>query len=297
LYNPIINLHKNTILFTTYKISDDFYAKKRRNSLIASIILTFTGIGIIVAIPTWIFLSKTKTLLRQEESVVNIVNKKSNNKVISIIAFCIIGLIVFFVLTNNRKTNSENKPNTIENVVEEELVAEEVVVEESVEIERTDTITAENGNIIKRKFVDNKVERSYEYDSRNYLIEEIFYSEGRRSVTDRYKYDNKGNKIEKYTYICGLYSKHTYKYDSKNNLIEECRYGANSELKYMDTYKYNSKGIKIEHRYFNIDYSGCDITITKYDREGYEIEKKKEHVDRKNFQKYGLNRKHTVTLE
>ena len=74
LFNPIINLHENTILFTTHEINKDFYSKKRRNSLIATIIfsvfffLPTFSISLWVMIPQYVFLAKTKPLLQQNNA-------------------------------------------------------------------------------------------------------------------------------------------------------------------------------------------------------------------------------------
>jgi len=69
LLTPIIKLHENTILFTTFSLSKDEYKKKRVFSLIASIIvgvcLLHTIIGVVVMLPHWIFLAKTQQLLKQ----------------------------------------------------------------------------------------------------------------------------------------------------------------------------------------------------------------------------------------
>jgi len=77
LFNPIINIHKNTIRFTTNEIRKDFYRKKWRNSMIASIIfsvlffLPTISISLWAMIPLYIFLAKTKPLLLQGYENVN----------------------------------------------------------------------------------------------------------------------------------------------------------------------------------------------------------------------------------
>lgn len=303
LYNPLINIYKNTILFLRHKISDDFYKKKKRNSLIASIILVFTGIGLIVAIPTWIFLSKTKKILRQEEYIVQeepiieqginvtqisnddkstkqsyhtqksrtFYGKKWNNKIIgiSVIAICVIGITITLTFYNN---DSEITYSTEYATMYDENV-------------RNDFHT-ESG-------------RRYTTYGKNIEIE------------IRSKFDKRGNKIEAYYYVLPekyLKSKYTYKYDRRNNLIEERMYAydeisiSNSKLKSIDTYKYNSKGMKIEQWHFNIEYyinNGKEIGVifTKFDGDGYELEKGSEYnLTEELFKKY-MKKNHSVVIQ
>lgn len=300
LYNPLINIYKNTILFLRHKISDDFYKKKKRNSLIASIILVFTGIGLIVAIPTWIFLSKTKKILRQEEYIVQeepiieqginvtqisnddkstkqsyhtqksrtFYGKKWNNKIIgiSVAAICVIGIIIGLTFYNN---DSEITYSTEYTTMYDENV---------------------------RNDFHTKSGRRYTTYGKNIEIE------------IRSKFDNRGNKIEAYYYVLPekyLKSKYTYKYNRRNNLIEERMYASevgNSELKSIDTYKYNSKGEKIEQWSFKIEHyvnygERIGVSFSKLDGDGYVLETGSEYsLTEEGFKKY-MKKNHSVVIQ
>ena len=75
---------------------------------------------------------------------------------------------------------------------------------------------------------------------------EIQKKESSLSSKETYKYDDKGNLIEKNNYNAdGFYYKHTKKFDDKGNKIEENYYNADG-FDYKHTYKYDDKGYFIE---------------------------------------------------
>jgi len=106
LFNPIIKLHENTILFANHKIGKNLYEKERKKSSRASFFLSFTVIGIFITVLTQIFLSKTKFLLQQGGDFVvqeELVKEKKNNlisnkilKIIFIIFFTVSAYMLFF---------------------------------------------------------------------------------------------------------------------------------------------------------------------------------------------------------
>jgi hypothetical protein len=63
---------------------------------------------------------------------------------------------------------------------------------------------------------------------------------GRLKRKNTYKYDDKGNEIEKnfYNSSGSLGNKSTYKYDDKGNLIEENSYYSDGSLESKETYMY-----------------------------------------------------------
>ena len=89
-----------------------------------------------------------------------------------------------------------------------------------------------------------------------------------------FKYDEKGNEIERNSYISdgSLYYKYTYKYDEKGNEIEENIYSSDGSLSIKYISKYDEKGNKIEYNSYNSDGSLLSKYTYKYDEKGNEIE-------------------------
>lgn len=71
----------------------------------------------------------------------------------------------------------------------------------------------------------------------------------------QFKYDDKGNKIEKNEYNSdgSLNNKHVYKYDEKGNNIEINSYSSDGNLQNKWTYKYDEKYNKVEYNIYNSD--------------------------------------------
>ena len=85
------------------------------------------------------------------------------------------------------------------------------------------------------------------------ILEENYYSGNLTYFTFKttYKYDSKGNRIEKNDY--NLDSKWTYKYDSKGNEIEwNYYYSGSLESKYTSKYEHDSKGNWVKKTQFEI---------------------------------------------
>jgi hypothetical protein len=93
----------------------------------------------------------------------------------------------------------------------------------------------------------------YNYDSNGTLIEKREGDESQRTfLSQSYKYDDKGNKIEEVSYKTGpLPEKIIYKYDSIGNIIEEVSYDKNGIIHKKKNYQYNGSGNKIEENYFD----------------------------------------------
>ena len=139
--------------------------------------------------------------------------------------------------------------------------------------------------------------RTFKYDSKGKIIEEVVYSgDGPRiSVKNIYVYDEKGNKIEtnlywgdgrfnqkiKFNYdekgrnietLWASNQKKTCKYDDKGNMIETMT-NANGSFSYKYKYKYDTKGNYIELVECNVDGSIIIKHTYKYDSCGNVIEK------------------------
>ncbi|MDR1199525.1 MAG: hypothetical protein LBK94_11055 [Prevotellaceae bacterium] len=135
-----------------------------------------------------------------------------------------------------------------------------------------------NGNVIEDAMYGSTggFFSRYKYDDKGNRIEEMCYYED--NYSDRnlrhktiYKYDDKGNQIEISCYKPdgNLSYKEIYKYDGKRNLIEESLYNPDGSFDYKWIYKHDDKGNKIEkNRYKSED----KIFKYKYDDKGNEIE-------------------------
>ena len=101
-----------------------------------------------------------------------------------------------------------------------------------------------NGNINKR----------IRYNKYGEVIEEAeYYPEGILKKRFTFKYDERGNMIERAKFFeVGMKSKFTYKYNNKNIMIEKVKYNPN-----------NTKNYKIEY-----DDWGSKIRKTKYNPDG-----------------------------
>ena len=128
----------------------------------------------------------------------------------------------------------------------------------------------------------------YKYDEKGNKIEGHEYPN--LYDHDDFKCDEKGNKIEGTKFDVnrdrGSYEyKYTYKYDEKGNMIEE-NYYKSSELNYKSKYKYDEKGNKIEENWYN-SAGGLWYKLTyKYDVKGNKIEQINNNADGSLFYKY-----------
>lgn len=94
------------------------------------------------------------------------------------------------------------------------------------------------------KFKDGK---TFRYDEKNNLVEEITTQAGFKSYTSqRFKYDSNGNKIERQVYYANgsPLLKYTYSYDTNGNMTAMNDYKADGILSFTTTYtyEYDSKG-------------------------------------------------------
>ncbi len=93
----------------------------------------------------------------------------------------------------------------------------------------------------------------YNYNSNGKVIEKKEVFENQKTfLIQSYKYDDKGNIIEKVSYrTYPLPEKITYKYDSIGNIIEEVSYDQNGIIHRKLGFEYNKNGKKIEENYFD----------------------------------------------
>jgi hypothetical protein len=114
----------------------------------------------------------------------------------------------------------------------------------------------------------------FKYDEKGNLIERNEYnSDNSLKIKTTYKYDEKGNRIglNQYNSAGSLNSKETYKYDEKGNRIELNWYISDGSLY---TCKYDEKGNWIEGNFYNSNGSlyRRGIAEYKYDNKGNWIE-------------------------
>lgn len=110
---------------------------------------------------------------------------------------------------------------------------------------------------------------TYKYDEKGNLIEK---ADDNSTLLERYKYDEKGNRTEK---IKVFFTKTTYKYDAQGNLIEKYLEDTFSEKEtyknkiFTETYdyEYDAIGNWIQKKYNYIHWSNIDNCITKTKRE------------------------------
>lgn len=136
-------------------------------------------------------------------------------------------------------------------------------------------------NIVKRTHYSTSVGKTpvssfiYKFDTNGKIIEKTEYSNGDLSLKYNYKYNSKGNLVEKLTFLRNgvLETKEFYKYDLNGHPIETIQY-FNGKLRLRVNYKYDTKGNIIEE----IDYiktngiSRIQKTLNIYDKNGNKIE-------------------------
>lgn len=83
------------------------------------------------------------------------------------------------------------------------------------------------------------------------------YEDGSSEIVEPFKYDDKGNLIEKDYY--------TYKYDIKGNCIESNEYDSDGKPDEKIVYKYDVDGIILEEDHYNYSGLGLDYYKYKYD--------------------------------
>lgn len=141
--------------------------------------------------------------------------------------------------------------------------------------------------IEEENFDSNKLvyKVTYKYDDRGNKIEKREYShENKLESSKVYKFDRSGNETEAYNHYFNIQgtsdSRVTYKYDNRNNKIEKDSYEPDSVLKWKGTYKYDDSGHVIEDGSYHYN---RDKTLTdqmadctnkyKHDEKGNIIEK------------------------
>ena len=99
-----------------------------------------------------------------------------------------------------------------------------------------------------------------------------------------FKYDEKGNEIERNRYNSdgSLRSKYTFKYDEKGNKIEYNSYNSDGSLLSKYTYKYDEKGNEIEYNSYNSDGSIDEETTYKYEFDKFDNWIKKVSLEKDN---------------
>jgi len=136
-----------------------------------------------------------------------------------------------------------------------------------------------NQNLIESN-KNGSFKQTYKYDDKGNRIERIFLENNslatRFSYRETYRYDDKGNKTERYRYSLddSIILKETYKYDEKRNMIEWNYYRSSEDsLTDRKTYKYDDNGNQIEYNYTSfLDSSFNKREVTKYDEKGNIIE-------------------------
>lgn len=132
----------------------------------------------------------------------------------------------------------------------------------------------DTGNIFEEDYYglndDFKYKDIYKYDDKGNLIER-----NRNNLTsykNSYVYDEKDNIIEDsgYNSNSNSYEKTTFEYDNKGNIIVKTRFDINDSLISRDTCKYDTKGNKIESRFYT---KSTALKLSyKYDNNGNRIE-------------------------
>ena len=148
--------------------------------------------------------------------------------------------------------------------------------------------------IVNFSFAQTKIQNDLSRDGLKGKVK--FYSESYYELVDKfgeiekgslsdkytYKYDVKGNKIEKNYYNAyngTLWKKYTYKYDEKGNEIEDNHYNGDGSLLSKHTCKYDEKGRMIEENSYNADGSLYSKYTSKYDEKGNKIEYNEYNAD------------------
>ena len=138
----------------------------------------------------------------------------------------------------------------------------------------------EEGNMIERKkyLSSGKPYEKYvyKYDSNHNLIEENYSSYGEFESKTKYKYDDRGKRIEKAEYNSegSLSGKEVYKYDEKGNKIEIQNIASNGDKYGKGIFKYNKKNKLVEKNYYRSDGNLIKKGIFIYNENGDLIEEK-----------------------
>lgn len=121
------------------------------------------------------------------------------------------------------------------------------------------------------------------YNESGNLLEEARYNaNGELWWTEIYKYDDKGNKIEKTIYYNGKLDRTvTYKNDIQGNQTEETRYNANGKLIEKNSYEYGTEGNPIEYAIYNSDGNSKGRYTYEYNDQGNQTEEAKYYADGK----------------
>ena len=135
----------------------------------------------------------------------------------------------------------------------------------------------ERGNRVKTIWYEYEFGETFNveryYNEHEKLIEAIYYGEnGNISRKRTWKYDDKGNLIERIVYNSN--SKETWKYDDKGNLIEHIVHNSKGNISRKRTRKckYDDKGNLIEHIEYNSKGNISWKNTSEYDNQGNLIE-------------------------
>ena len=153
------------------------------------------------------------------------------------------------------------------------------------------------GSLIEQARYDSngsiQQKQTKKYDDKENLISKTDYSRIRYSKIKKqktiYKYDGKGNKLERVFYMSDkpLRREYNKNFDDKGNLTEKDNFDIYWCLEWKDTYKYNEKGILIE--WARIDSDGnfhFKYTLNYvYDSKGNWIKKSPFYMDHNGFVK------------
>jgi hypothetical protein len=118
---------------------------------------------------------------------------------------------------------------------------------------------------------------TFKYDDKGNQIEKSWYNSkcnnGSLYFKFTYKYDNKENQIEENCYYPdgNLFDKWFYKYNDHGNMIEDSYHNPNGSLIYKDIYMYDDYGNMIEENCYNPDL--CNKVTYNYDDKGNQIER------------------------
>lgn len=133
----------------------------------------------------------------------------------------------------------------------------------------------EYGNRIEESVCDSEenliVQNQFVYDEQSRKLEWIRYTDQGPDWHYTYKYDNKGNQIEKNSFKPDGTIEYTrtteYVYDSNGNLIQESNYSDTQRI-YRYDYGYDQEGNLIERAILNL----ASRSLHKYDKNGNTIE-------------------------
>lgn len=136
----------------------------------------------------------------------------------------------------------------------------------------------DKGNLVEHKETeDDKINilyYIYKYDSKGNILEKYTYSELNEQNSDNdflkkfvYKYDNRNNLIEKIDYdrFCPKGIKTEFKYHSNNNISEKIEYNSDGEIEKQS--EYNTAGNLTFEKTSVLEFYGFYETVKKYDSE------------------------------